>query len=216
MIKSQFFWYIQFTNVIPNDLPLYSFHAAERVNDMDSARYLTLQLGQCLSAQFLCIPYDVHSWQQCDKYVISRIFSSLFQSHIMSALAPTLAVIVLLVYWFLELWNIHIIQTTTSILIMKLPETNKMRMLLTFKIVYMDCAKLLHRHNTCFVVCKKELNYFVAYLHNRLHQSVNKWTGFVWLGKKLMMSYLSMVVGFWVLQTQRASWAFEEQQKIWQ
>jgi len=33
-----------------NDLPLYSFPAAERVNDMDSARYLMFQLGQCLNA----------------------------------------------------------------------------------------------------------------------------------------------------------------------
>jgi len=36
----------------------------------------------------------------------------------MSALAPTSAVIVLLVYWFLELWNIYIIEAKTSIVIM--------------------------------------------------------------------------------------------------
>jgi hypothetical protein len=35
----------------------------------------------------------------------------------MSALAPTLEVIVLLVYWFLELWNIYIIEIKTSIVI---------------------------------------------------------------------------------------------------
>jgi len=37
---------------MPNDLPLYSCPVAERVNDMDSARYLTLQLGQFLSGYF--------------------------------------------------------------------------------------------------------------------------------------------------------------------
>lgn len=112
------FCYIQFTYVMPNDLPLYSFHAAERVNDMDSAMYLTFQIGQCLRAQFLCISYDVQSWQQCDKYVISLIFFSLFQSHIMSALAPSLVVTVLFLYWFLEFWNIYIIETKTRIVIM--------------------------------------------------------------------------------------------------
>jgi len=36
----------------------------------------------------------------------------------MSALAPTFAVTVLLVFWFLELWNVRFIETKTSIVIM--------------------------------------------------------------------------------------------------
>lgn len=46
---------------------------------------------------------------------------------------------------------------------------------------------------------RKNYSDLVAYLHKQLHQSVNKWTDFMWLGKKSNDEFLehgSRALGF--------------------